>query len=287
MGSQMAAHSTLDQVFKALADPSRRLLLDSLNERNGQTLHELGSRLDMARQSVSKHLAVLEAANLVTTVRRGREKHHYLNAAPINEIAERWITRYEQDRVHALADLKRALEDNPVDRPSFVYTTYIRTTPERLWQALTEPAFTKRYWSITFDTDWQAGSPMSWHQRGLKITDPEQVVLESEPYRRLSYTWHTFSAEWAESFGFSDEAHERLRSERRSKVTFEIEALDAEQVKLTVLHDDLEPGGVTASMISQGWPRVLANLKTLLETGEALPENPEPPAPIRLGLTAA
>ena len=139
----MAAYPHMDDVFKALADPSRRLLLDSLNERNGQTLRELCSRLDMARQSVSKHLAVLEAANLVTTVRRGREKLHYLNAAPINEIAERWITRYERDRVHALADLKRALEDTAMDRPSFVYTTYIKTTPERLWQALTEPAFTE------------------------------------------------------------------------------------------------------------------------------------------------
>lgn len=283
----MAAYSHVDEAFRALADPSRRLLLDSLNERNGQTLRELCSGLDIARQSVSKHLAVLEAANLITTVRRGREKHHYLNVAPINEIAERWITRYDRDRVNALADLKRALEDNPVDKPSFVYTTYIRTTPERLWQALTEPAFTRRYWSITFDTDWQTGSPMSWHQRGLEIVDPEQVVLESEPYHRLSYTWHTFSAEWAESFGFTDEARERLISERRSKVTFEIEPLDAEQVKLTVIHDDLEPGGITASMISQGWPRVLANLKTLLETGETLPDNPEPPTPVRLGLTTA
>jgi uncharacterized protein YndB with AHSA1/START domain/DNA-binding transcriptional ArsR family regulator len=281
----MPAYSNIDDVFRALADPNRRLLLDSLNKRSGQTLRELCSGLDMARQSVSKHLAVLEAATLVTTIRRGREKHHYLNAAPINEIAERWITHYEQDRVHALADLKSALEDRPVEKPSFVYTTYIRTTPERLWQALTEPAFTMRYWSVTFDTDWQAGSPMSWNQRGMKITDPDQVVLASEPYRRLSYTWHTFSAEWIESFGFTDEARERLTSERRSKVTFEIEPLDAEQVKLTVLHDDLEPDGMTASMISQGWPRVLANLKTLLETGETLPDNPEPPAPVRLGLT--
>jgi uncharacterized protein YndB with AHSA1/START domain len=283
----MAAYSDMDEVFRALADPSRRLLLDGLNERNGQTLRELWSRLDMARQSVSKHLAVLEAANLVTTVRRGREKHHYLNAAPINDLADRWITRYDRDRVHALADLKKALEDTPVDKPSFVYTTYIQTTPERLWQALTEPAFTKRYWSITFDTDWRTGSPMSWNHRGLKITDPEQVVLESEPYRRLSYTWHTFTAEWAASFDFADEARERLTSERRSKVTFEIEPLDDEQVRLTVLHDDLEPDGMTASMISQGWPRVVANLKTLLETGEPLPDNPEPPTPVRLGLTAS
>jgi uncharacterized protein YndB with AHSA1/START domain/DNA-binding transcriptional ArsR family regulator len=267
----MVAYSHMDEVFKALADPSRRLLLDSLNERNGQTLRELGSRLDMARQSVSKHLAVLEAANLITTVRRGREKHHYLNAAPINEIAERWITRYEQERVHALADLKRALEDTPVDNPSFVYTTYIRTTPERLWQALTEPAFTERYWNITFDSDWKSGSTMTWHTRGLTIADSEQLVLESSPYRRLSYTWQTATPEWLESLNLTAEVRDGLASEPRSKVTFEIEPL-GDQVKLTVTHDDLEPDGITGSLISGGWPRVLANLKTLLETGETLPD---------------
>ena len=154
----MAAHSLIDDAFRALADPSRRVLLDSLSERDGQTLGELCAGLGMARQSVSKHLAVLEAANLVTTVRRGREKLHYLNAAPINEIAERWITRYERDRVHTLADLKRALEDTPVDRPSFVYVSYIKTTPERLWQALTEPAFTERYWGMVFESDWKSAS---------------------------------------------------------------------------------------------------------------------------------
>src|SRR5689334_21637588 len=122
----MTAYSH-DDVFRALGDPSRRLLLDSINERNGQTLRELCAGLDMARQSVSKHLAVLEAANLVSTVSRGREKLLYLNAAPINEIAERWFTRYEPAPVHALADLKRALEDT-MDRPSFVYVTYIKTT---------------------------------------------------------------------------------------------------------------------------------------------------------------
>jgi DNA-binding transcriptional ArsR family regulator/uncharacterized protein YndB with AHSA1/START domain len=268
----MAAYSHMDEVFRALADPSRRLLLDSLNERNGQTLRELCTGLDMARQSVSKHLAVLEAANLVTTVRRGREKLHFLNAAPINEITERWITHYERERVHALADLKRALEDSPMDKPTFVYTTYIRTTPERLWQALTEPAFTERYWNITFDTDWKTGSPMTWHQRGVTIADAEQVVLESDPYRRLAYAWHTFTPELAAALDIADERRERLAAERRSKVTFDIEPLDDEQVKLTVVHDDLEPGGLLAGMISNGWPRVLANLKTLLETGEALPD---------------
>jgi uncharacterized protein YndB with AHSA1/START domain len=171
-----------------------------------------------------------------------------------------------------------------VQKPSFIYTTYIRTTPERLWQALTEPAFTERYWSITFDTDWEPGSSMIWHQRGLSIEDPDQVVLVSEPYRRLSYTWQTHSPEWLDSFGFTDEARARLSTERRSKVTFEIEPLDGEQVRLTVIHDDLEPDGVTTSMVSEGWPRVLANLKTLLETGDTLPDNPQPPAPVKLGL---
>lgn len=279
----MAAHPHADEVFRALADPSRRLLLDRLNERSGQTLRELGSRLDMARQSVSKHLAVLEAANLVTTVRRGREKHHYLNAAPINEIAERWITRYDQHRVDALADLKRALEDTPVDKPSFVYTTYIRTTPERLWQALTEPAFTERYWSTTIDSDWTPGATMTWHTRGLAIADPEQVVVESEPYRRLSYTWHTFTPEWADAMSLGDDARNRLNAERRSTVTFELEPL-GDQVRLRVIHDDLEPDGLLGSLVSEGWPRVVANLKTLLETGETLPDV-WLDSPARLGLT--
>jgi DNA-binding transcriptional ArsR family regulator len=100
-----------DAVFKALSDRSRRLLLDTLRERNGQTLTELCAGLLMARQSVSKHLAVLEAAMLVTTMRRGREKLHYLNPTPINEIAERWISQYDRERVRALSDLKKALED--------------------------------------------------------------------------------------------------------------------------------------------------------------------------------
>ena len=239
----------------------------------------------MARQSVSKHLAVLEAANLVTTVRRGREKHHYLNAAPINEIAERWITRYEQERVNALADLKRALEDDRRgDRHACVRLRDLH--PDHAGEAvagLTEPAFTERYWSISFETDWQAGSRMTWKTRGLAIADPEQVVLESEPYRRLSYTWQTHSPEWARALGLTEDASDRLASEPRSKVTFEIEPL-GDQVKLTVIHDDLLPGGLTGSLISNGWPRVVANLKTLLETGDTLPDI-RLNTPARLGLT--
>jgi uncharacterized protein YndB with AHSA1/START domain/DNA-binding transcriptional ArsR family regulator len=280
----MAANEEMDGVFRALADPSRRQLLDSLNTRNGQTLRELCAGLDMARQSVSKHVAILEAANLVTSVRRGREKLHFLNAAPINEIGERWIAPYERGRVEALADLKRALEDKDVDKPVFVYSTYIRTTPEELWAALTEPAFTQRYWGVTFDTDWRPGSPMTWHQRGTTSDDPEQAVLESDPPRRLSYSWHTMTKELADTIDMTDEAQQRIAAEKRSKVTFDIEPL-GEVVKLTVVHDGFESGSLMASLVSQGWPSVLSNLKTLLETGETLPETSEPRAPARVGLT--
>lgn len=260
----------MDEVFRALADPSRRRLLDSLNARNGQTLRELCAGLDMARQSVSKHLAVLESANLVSTVWRGREKLHYLNAAPISDIAERWINRYDRQRVHALADLKRALEDTPMSKPEFVYTTYINTTPERLWQALTDPVFTQRYWGTTLESDWRAGSAMTWDHHGIRISDPDQVVLESEPGRRLSYTWHTFTPDWAQTHGFSDEVLAKVASERRSTVTFDIEP-QGQLVKLTVTHDGFGPGSTVLELVSGGWPQLLSNLKTLLETGETLP----------------
>jgi uncharacterized protein YndB with AHSA1/START domain/DNA-binding transcriptional ArsR family regulator len=255
--------------FKALADPSRRHLLDRLNARNGQSLRELSEGLEMARQSVSKHLAILEAANLVTTVRRGREKLHYLNAAPINEIAERWINRYDQQRVRALSDLKRALEVAPMENPQFVYTTYIRTTPERLWQALTEPSFTRRWWQTTFETDWTVGSSMTWDNHGIIIADPEQIVLESDPYRRLAYSWHTFTPELNERLQLGEEAFAKLAGERRSRVAFDIEPV-GEMVKLTVVHDDFEPGSTAATMVRNGWPVLLSSLKTLLETGEPL-----------------
>ncbi|MCI2421055.1 SRPBCC domain-containing protein [Saccharopolyspora sp. K220] len=260
----------MDEVFKALADASRRRLLDSLNARNGQSLRELCAGLDMARQSVSKHIAVLAAADLVTTTWRGREKLHYLNAAPINAIADRWINQYDRERARALADLKTALEQQPMSNTEFVYKTYIKTTPQRLWQALTDPAFTRRYWGVAFDTDWQAGSPMTWEEHGAKTTNPGQVVLESEPYRKLSYTWHTFTPEWAEAVGVSEEVLAKIADEPRSKVTFEIEPV-GDMVKLTVVHDGFEPDSTVLTMISEGWPELLSSLKTLLETGETLP----------------
>jgi DNA-binding transcriptional ArsR family regulator/uncharacterized protein YndB with AHSA1/START domain len=263
----------VDDVFRALADPGRRTLLDSLRARNGLNLTELCAELDMARQSVSKHLGILEAAGLVTTVRHGREKLHYLNAAPITEIGERWISHYDRVRAEALADLKRALqEEPPVSKPTFVYTTYIRTTPEQLWKGLTDPAFTKRYWNTTLETDWRVDSPMVWDNQGVRIEDPGQVVLESDPYSRLAYTWHSFTPELAEAVAFGAEQQATLAAEPRSKVSFDIED-QPPMVKLTVIHETAQPDSVVLSLVSGGWPQVLAALKTLLETGRAPSES--------------
>lgn len=263
----------MEEVFKALSDASRRRLLDSLHERGGQSLRELSAGLAMTRQAVSKHLRILEEANLVTTVWRGREKLHFLNAAPINEIAERWISKYDEERVRALTDLKRALEDTPMTdaKTSFVYTTYIKTTPERLWQALTDPAFTRRYWGNEFETDWNVGSQYTWIQDGMTMSDPEQVILEAEPGRRLSYTWLTTGREALEHWGFAPEDIEAVLNEPRTHVVFNIEPM-GEVVKLTVIHGEFAPDSVTLKSISGGWPAIISGLKTLLETDEVLPQ---------------
>jgi uncharacterized protein YndB with AHSA1/START domain/DNA-binding transcriptional ArsR family regulator len=267
----------MDEVFKALADGSRRGLLDRLNARNGQTLRELCAGLEMTRQSVSKHLAVLEAAGLVTTTWRGREKLHHLNAAPINAIAERWINRYDRERVHALADLKNALERGPMGNTEFVYTTHIKTTPERLWQALIDPAFTRRYWGgVALESDWRVGSPvLTQNVPDEEFKDLGQVVLEADPYRRLAYTWHNYQPEHATHFGWTDEEFAELVKEKRSKVAFDVEDLGG-SVRLTVIHDGFEPDSKMFQAVSGrldkngGWPALVSNLKTLLETGEPL-----------------
>lgn len=266
----MRAPADLDEVFRALADPGRRMLLDGLRARDGQTLKELCAGLPMTRQSVSKHLAVLEGAHLITTLRRGREKLHYLNAGPIAEISERWINRYDARRVEALSDLKNALEEHEMERPRFVYETYIRTTPELLWRALTEPAFTRRYWGLELESSWEEGAAYTMRSAdgSLEIADAEQIVLVVDPPRRLAYTWHSFTPEWAAHYGH-DEVHRSARAaEPRSRVTFELQPA-GEEVCLTVVHEGFEPDSAVLASVSTGWPRVLSSLKTMLELGES------------------
>jgi len=262
----------MDGVFRALADPTRRALLDRLHERNGQTLTELCASAGMTRQSVTQHLGVLEDANLVSTTRRGREKLHYLNPVPLHEIQDRWIEKFERPRLRALSELRRRAEDTMPD-PTFVYVTYIEAGPEQVWQALTDPAFTTRYWNLSFDTTWEKGAPMVWDHGDAQITDPGQVVLEADPYTRLSYTWHSFTPEWAQQYEIDDERLRGLAAEPRSKVVFELEP-DGDQVRLTVIHDGFDEGSEILDMISGGWPKVISALKTFLETddgGRGLP----------------
>ncbi len=163
-----------------------------------------------------------------------------------------------------------------MSQTEFRYVTYIRTTPEKLWRALTEPVFIRRYFGGGGpDSEWKVGSPVRWKiSADGEYHDWDQHVLESEPYRRLSYTWHNYQPEMAEMFGWSDGKLAELQKEKRSKVTFEIEPAQS-AVRLTVTHDDFEPDSEMLKGISEGWPAILSDLKSLLETGETLSPAPD------------
>lgn len=256
-----AQQDVLDPVFKALADPTRRLLLDRLRQHNGQTLTQLCSSLEMARQSATQHLDLLAQANLVVVVRRGRERLHYLNPAPIHEIGERWIAAYDAPRLAALSTIRDRAEEYAMTEttttvPTYVYVTYIRATAEQVWKALTDADLTAQYWHHANVSDWQVGSP--WEHRrvdGSGAIDVVGTVLEAEAPTRLTLT-------------FEDSPHEE-RVNGASVVTFLIEP-HAGIVRLTVTHENL-PNVEMFNGISRGWPAVLANLKSLLETGTVLP----------------
>ena len=251
--------SDADAVFRALADPTRRHLLDRLHERNGRTLGELCERLDMTRQSTTQHLAVLEAANLVSTVRRGREKLHYLNPVPLIEIQARWIEKFEQPRLRALQAVKRQAEEHMAEQPDFVYVIYIEATAERVWDALTDADLTASYWGHSnVSSDWQVGSEWQ-HVRadGSGVADVVGSVVESERPRRLVTTW-----------ALPDDTSGRAAS----KVTFDVEPFDG-IVRLTVTHEGLANDEERRDA-SHGWAAVLSNLKSLLETGHVLPRQP-------------
>ena len=263
-----------DQVFKALADPTRRLLLDRLHERNGQSLGELCEHLAMTRQATTQHLAVLAAANLVSTVRRGRQKLHYLNPVPLQEIQERWIDKFERPRLRAISAVKRRAEDSMTQQsdqasgdeatgtprigtPTYVYVTYIQSTPERVWHALTDADLTAAYWGHSNVSDWQAGS--SWEHRrtdGSGVADVVGTVEQSDPPTRLVTTW-------------AEPGDEQTPP---SRVTFDIER-HGDIVRLTVTHEGI-PTEEDRAEAARGWPAVLSNLKSLLETGSPLPQEP-------------
>jgi uncharacterized protein YndB with AHSA1/START domain/DNA-binding transcriptional ArsR family regulator len=247
----------MDAVFRALADPTRRSLLDELFREDGQTLSALERRLPMTRFGVMKHLRVLEEAGLVVTRRRGREKLHFLNPVPIRLVHDRWVSKYAEPWAATLSELKQRLEDNTMEK---VFEIYIKTTPERLWQAITDPEMRPKYsFGLSVTSDWTPGS----RYEGTSPMAPSALIvgenLEVDPPRRLVQSFNALC---------SDD----VKAEGTSRVTWEIEVVgdpaEGGSCRLTVTHDQLREGA--NDELFGGWPMILSGLKTLLETGELL-----------------
>jgi len=238
-------------VFKALADPTRRSLLDELFRSDGQSLTQLEARLPMSRFGVMKHLKQLEEAGLVVTRRRGREKLHFLNPVPIRLVHDRWVSKYAEPWAAGLSGLKQELE-RPMEK---VFEIYIKTTPERLWDAITDPEVRARYnFGAGAHSDWSPGARVE-----LRVDEPELLlgegeILEADPPRRLV---HTMLAH------FSPEAE----AEGTSRVTWEIEPV-GDSCRLVLTHDEMREGA--HDQLYGGWPMILSGLKTWLESGELL-----------------
>jgi DNA-binding transcriptional ArsR family regulator/uncharacterized protein YndB with AHSA1/START domain len=278
MKHEQAEVPSEDSVFKALADDGRRRLLDSLYQRDGQTLTELCAVLPMTRFGVMKHLQILEDAGLVATRKVGREKLHFLNPVPIQLAYDRWVSKYAQPWTQSLTALKAALEseteedhmsqmpqltqtDHANAKPSHVFQVFIRTTPEKLWQALTDGTITPQYYFGTVvKSTWQVNAPYQYLTTdGVALVEGE--VIESIPPRKLVTT---FMPRYV-----GDGA-----PEVKSVVIWEIEPMGA-TCKLTLTHNDLPATHPATASILDGWTRILSGLKTLLETGEPLPLDPQ------------
>jgi uncharacterized protein YndB with AHSA1/START domain/biotin operon repressor len=240
-----------DGVFKALADPTRRALLDELFRQDGQTLSALEARFEISRFGVMKHLKQLEDVGLVVTRRRGREKWHFLNPVPIRLVHDRWVSKYAEPWVAGLSDLKTRLESSMEK----IYEIYIRTTPERLWEAITTSEIRAKYqFGMQASSDWTEGSTFEYTHPGAPGPLGEGKNLVVDPPRRLV---QTMVALW------SDE----VKNEGESRVTWEIEPV-GDSCRLTVTHDELREDA--NSELYGGWPMILSGLKTWLETGEEL-----------------
>ena len=241
----------MDAVFRALADPTRRSLLDELFRQDGQTLHALEERFSMTRFGVMKHLKQLEEAGLVVSKRRGREKLHFLNPVPIRLVHDRWVSKYAEPWAAALSDLKNRLE-SPMQK---VFEIYIRTTPERLWEAITDSEIRSKYqFGMRIRSDWTPGSRFEMSNPRADGLLGVGENLEVDPPRRLV---QSMTALW------SDE----VKREGASRITWEIEPV-GDSCRLTVTHDELREGA--NDQLYGGWPMILSGLKTYLETGELL-----------------
>ncbi len=244
----------MDAVFRALADPARRRILDSLRHHDGQTLSDLCSGEAMSRQAVSKHLSLMERAGLVVSVKRGRERFYYLNPVPIQQLSDRWIGKFDRPKIQSLMDLKRRVEQG-MSEHTYIYAIHLASTPEKVWAALTENAFWQQYWNGEWriESDWREGSRLRFYTEDGKLFS-EGTVVRSKPPFQLTYTWPNPPEEQGD-----DPAEE---------LTWEIETVGPGTVKLTLTHRNLTRENHEG--VSRGWPAILSSLKTLLETGNPL-----------------
>ena len=244
----------VDDVFKALADPTRRRLLDALRNKDGQTLGALEEGLEMSRFGVMKHLAVLEEAGLISTRRDGRFKYHYLNAAPIQELADRWIAPYQKPFARLALDLKYQLEGERkkmTDRPDFVLVTFIKASQDALWDALVNPDRTRSYYyGAALESELKIGGPFRYRDgNGGIMVDGE--LLELTPKSRIV---SSFVPTW-------------VPDAVKTRVIFQIEPL-GEVCKFTITHEDY---AAAMAGVDIGWALIASGLKTLLETGQPMP----------------
>lgn len=249
----------MEAIYKALADATRRSLLDALRKEDGQTLTDLESRLGMTRFGVSKHLKILEAANLITTHKSGRFKYHYLNAAPLQQLIDRWIEPFVQKPLaRAALDLKSKLEGDTsmstetLTRPDFILETYINTTPEKLWEALTSEPISARYNLLAgaIQSDFKPGSSYKHIlPNGESILSGK--ILDVTPLKHLNMT---FIPGWVGP------------DAKASRCVYDIKRV-GETCKLTIQHFDIPEG---QEGVKDGWAKIASNLKSLLETGEVL-----------------
>jgi DNA-binding transcriptional ArsR family regulator/uncharacterized protein YndB with AHSA1/START domain len=250
-------------IFRALGDPSRRLLLDRLFDRDGQTLGELTAALpEMTRFGVMRHLDVLERAGLVETRRVGREKHHYLNPVPIRLVADRWIGKFAEPVVGRMAAIKHTLEEPTMLAPDHVYSVIVRATPDRIWKAITDGVETEQYYYGTrVDSDWSVGGRIAYaYPDGTIAADGE--VLEIEPGRRVKMTFH---ARWSPE----------IEAEGPVQMSWEIEPAGDGASKLTVVTSGMREGGAVASSFGDGIVYIVSGLKTFVETGTSLTQTEE------------
>jgi uncharacterized protein YndB with AHSA1/START domain len=214
----------------------------------------------MTRFGVIKHLRILEAAGLVVTQKVGRERLHYLNPVPVQLIHDRWMSKYMRPMAAALAALKTDLEGRETmpAAPEQVYEIFIQATPEQIWDAITKPEFTAKYfYGSKVHTTGEAGSPIRHYAPDGETLWGGDTILEIAPAKRLVHTWRSLY-------------NPELAAEPVSRVTWQIEPQPDGVTKLTVIHDRLEGSPKTAANVSGGWMFIISGLKTLLETGQPL-----------------